>query len=90
MRVGVHGQTVQKLPVLLHTLVEGRLCVGDQLSNRVCGGGDEKETQYHSMRRTNAGRKGSGYMKYRLIRSRNPCGSGLLHLSAVTPGKGKY
>lgn len=42
VRVGVHGQTVQKLPVLLHALVERRVCVGDQLSNRVCEGGDKK------------------------------------------------
>lgn len=43
VRVGVHGQSVQELPVLLHALVERRVGVGDQLSHRVCGGGDKRE-----------------------------------------------
>lgn len=41
VRVGIHGQSVQKLTVLLHALVERRLCVGDQLSHRVCRGGNQ-------------------------------------------------
>ena len=35
--VSVHGQAVQKLAVLLHTLVKRRVSVGNQLSHRVCG-----------------------------------------------------
>lgn len=36
VRVSVHGQSVQKLTVLLHTPEERRLSVGDQLSDRIC------------------------------------------------------
>lgn len=42
VRVGVHGQSVQELTVLLHTPVERRLGVGDQLSHRVCRGENGK------------------------------------------------
>ena len=37
VRVSVHGQTVQQLTVLLHTLVERRVCIRNQLRHRVCG-----------------------------------------------------
>lgn len=34
--VSVHGQTIQELPVLLHTITERRVCIRNQLSHRVC------------------------------------------------------
>lgn len=43
VRVSVHGQSVQKLTVLLHTPVERRLSVGDQLSHRICRGQNGKK-----------------------------------------------
>lgn len=36
MCVRVHGQAVQELPVLLHTLMERRVRIRNQLSHRVC------------------------------------------------------
>lgn len=37
VRVSVHGQTIQQLTVLLHTIVERWVCIRNQLSHRVCG-----------------------------------------------------
>ena len=54
VRVGVHGQAVQQLTVLLHALVEGRVRVGDQLGHRVCratGGDTEKTFSYITSKR---------------------------------------
>lgn len=43
--VSVHGQPVQELPVLLDTLVERRLCIGNKLSHRVCGRETRKQRE---------------------------------------------